>query len=134
MQLSNFANFTLVFAGGGLGAVCRYSITTYVGARFVAFPMGTLAVNAAGSFLMGLIMGLLLLATERYGLIAEPYRLLLTVGFLGGLTTFSSFSFETLLLLKGGSYFPALFSVTANVVLGLLLAGGGFLLTRGLLR
>lgn len=127
-------NALLVFAGGGLGAVCRYIITTYVGARFVAFPMGTLAVNAAGSFLMGLIMGLLLLATERYGLIAEPYRLLLTVGFLGGLTTFSSFSFETLLLLKGGSYFPALFSVAANVVLGLLLAGGGFLLTRGLLR
>lgn len=128
------ANAILVFVGGGLGALCRYSVTTYVGARFAAFPLGTLAVNTVGSFLMGLIMGLLLLATERYGLVAESYRLLLTVGFLGGLTTFSSFSFETLLLLKGGSYLPALANIAANVLSGLLLAAAGILLARGILR
>ena len=86
-------NILLVFTGGGIGAVCRYLMTTHIGARFgTVFPWGTLAVNTIGSFLMGLIMGGLLLLTERAEIsLAEPARLLLTVGFLGGFTTFSSF-------------------------------------------
>ena len=76
------SNFFLVFVGGGLGAAVRFLVTT-AAARWAAFPLGTLAVNAVGSFLMGLIMGAVLLLTEKYELIAEPLRLLLAVGFLG---------------------------------------------------
>lgn len=126
------SNFFLVFVGGGLGAAVRFFVTT-AAARWGAFPFGTLAVNAVGSFLMGLVMGAILLLTEKYGLIAEPLRLLLAVGFLGGLTTFSSFSFETLLLLKGGSYFLALYSVALQLLAGLLLAALGMALAKALL-
>lgn len=124
----------LVFLGGGIGAVCRYLVTTHVGARFgTIFPLGTLAVNTAGSFLMGLIMGLLLLMVERTGSdLSEAARLLLTVGFLGGLTTFSSFSMETVTLLRGGSYFYALLNIGSNVGLGLLAAVLGLTLAARL--
>lgn len=100
-------NAGLVFLGGGLGAVCRYLVTTQIGARFgTMFPWGTLSVNLLGSLLMGWILGLILLLTERTGSgLGEAARLLLTVGFLGGFTTFSSFSMETLTLLRGGSFF-----------------------------
>ena len=127
------SNFFLVFVGGGLGAAVRFLVTT-AAARWAAFPLGTLAVNAGGSFLMGLVMGAILLLTEKYGLIAEPLRLLLAVGFLGGLTTFSSFSFETLLLLKGGSYLLAFCNIALQLFTGLLLAALGMALAKGLLR
>ena len=128
------SNFFLVFVGGGLGATVRFLVTTAAARWGAAVPLGTLAVNAVGSFLMGLVMGAILLLTEKYGLIAEPLRLLLAVGFLGGLTTFSSFSFETLLLLKGGSYLLALYSVALQLLAGLLLAALGMALAKGLLR
>ena len=79
-------------------------------------------------------MGAVLLLTEKYELIAEPLRLLLAVGFLGGLTTFSSFSFETLLLLKGGSYLLAFCNIALQLFTGLLLAALGMALAKGLLR
>ena len=126
------SNFFLVFVGGGLGAAVRFLVTT-AAARWAAFPLGTLAVNAGGSFLMGLVMGAVLLLTEKYGLIAEPLRLLLAVGFLGGLTTFSSFSFETLLLLKGGSYLLAFCNIALQLLAGLLLAALGMVLAKALL-
>ena len=127
------SNFFLVFVGGGLGAAVRFFVTTAAARWGAAFPFGTLAVNAGGSFLMGLVMGAILLLTEKYGLIAEPLRLLLAVGFLGGLTTFSSFSFETLLLLKGGSYLLALYSVALQLFTGLLLAALGMAFAKALL-
>ena len=127
------SNFFLVFVGGGLGAAVRFLVTTAAARWGAAFPLGTLVVNAGGSFLMGLVMGAILLLTEKYGLIAEPLRLLLAVGFLGGLTTFSSFSFETLLLLKGGSCLLALYSVALQLLAGLLLAAFGMALAKALL-
>ena len=126
------SNFFLVFVGGGLGAAVRFFVTT-AAARWGAFPFGTLAVNAGGSFLMGLVMGAILLLTEKYGLIAESLRLLLAVGFLGGLTTFSSFSFETLLLLKGGSCLLAFCNIALQLLAGLLLAALGMALAKALL-
>lgn len=123
-------NIMLVFLGGGLGAVCRYCVTTQAGARFGSiFPWGTLTVNTLGSFLMGAVMGSIFFMTNRMGDgLAEPVRLLLTAGFLGGFTTFSSFSMETLTLLRGGSILYAIGNISANVLLGLASAGCGLLL------
>ena len=124
----------LVFLGGGLGAVCRYLVTTQVGARFgTVFPFGTLTVNTVGSFLMGLIMGVLLLA-EQHQFAAGPWKLLLTVGSLGGFTTFSSFSMETMTLVRGGSLFYAAANVLANLVLGFAAVMAGLVLGRMLVR
>ncbi len=112
--------FLYVFIGGGLGAVCRYMATTAIGARFgLLFPLGTLFVNTLGSFLMALVMGILLSLAKSANMLPESLRLLLTVGFLGGFTTFSSFSMETLTLINGGSILLALANVCANILLGL---------------
>ena len=112
--------FLYVFIGGGLGAVCRYMATTAIGARFgMMFPLGTLFVNTLGSFLMALVMGFLLSLAKSTNMLPESLRLLLTVGFLGGFTTFSSFSMETVTLINGGSVLLALANVCANVLLGL---------------
>lgn len=119
----------LVFVGGGLGAVCRYVSTMLIGGLAgTVFPLGTFTVNILGSIIMGFIMTL---AIQAAGL-SEELRLLLVVGFLGGFTTFSSFSMETLLLLKGGSWFYAALNITANVLIGLLAAALGSLGARGL--
>ena len=112
--------FLYVFIGGGLGAVCRYVATTAIGARFgIMFPFGTLFVNTVGSFLMALVMGILLSLAKSTNMLPESLRLLLTVGFLGGFTTFSSFSMETLTLINAGSILLALANACANVLLGL---------------
>ena len=115
--------YLYVFLGGGLGAVCRYLATTAIGVRFgMMFPFGTLFVNTLGSFLIALIMGFLLTMAKANNLLSEPLRLLLTVGFLGGFTTFSSFSMETLTLLRSGSIVLAISNIAANVMLGLIAA------------
>ena len=112
--------FLYVFIGGGLGAVCRYMATTAIGARFgMMFPLGTLFVNTLGSFLMAFVMGILLSLAKSSNMLPESLRLLLTVGFLGGFTTFSSFSMETMTLINGGSILLALVNIGANVLLGL---------------
>ena len=112
--------FLYVFIGGGLGAVCRYMATTAIGARFgLMFPFGTLLVNTLGSFLMALVRGILLSLAKSTNMLPESLRLLLTVGFLGGFTTFSSFSMETMTLINGGSILLALVNIGANVLLGL---------------
>jgi len=123
-------SYFYVFVGGGIGAVCRYAATTTIGARFgMFFPFGTLFVNIVGSFLIGLILGLLLPMAKSLHLLPESVRLMLTVGFLGGFTTFSSFSMETLTLLRNGNILLAFFNIGANVILGLLAAWLGWYLT-----
>ena len=121
--------------GGGLGAVCRYLVTTQVGARFgTVFPFGTLTVNTVGSFLMGLVMGVLLLLAEQQQFAAGPWKLLLTVGFLGGFTTFSSFSMETMTLVRGGSTALAALNILANLILGFVAVTGGLVLGQIIVR
>ncbi len=99
--------------GGALGALMRFWISTAVYAWLGRqFPWGTLAVNVAGSFLMGLLTMLLL---ER--LVSGPeVRAFLLIGFLGAFTTFSTFSMETFNLLEQGDTTTAILNITVSVV------------------
>src|SRR5688500_8296852 len=92
--------FLLVFVGGGLGSALRYLISVGL-ARVLgpAFPFGTLCVNLGGCLLMGFIMQLALSASS----FSPTVRLVLTTGFLGGLTTYSGFNYDTTKLLESGS-------------------------------
>ncbi|MBR4382899.1 MAG: fluoride efflux transporter CrcB [Selenomonadaceae bacterium] len=104
----------IVFIGGGLGAVSRFLVTTALAGKLGNFPLGTLAANFFGSLLMGLVVGAI---AGRANL--ESVRLFVAVGFLGGFTTFSSFSAETLALIHGGQIFSAVTNVVVSVAAGL---------------
>ena len=108
----------LVFIGGGLGAMSRFLVTTALAGKLGNFPLGTLAANFFGSLLMGLVVGLL---AGRF----ESVRLFVAVGFLGGFTTFSSFSAETLALIQNGQIFAAIANVLVSVVAGLIACAAG---------
>ena len=105
---------TAVIALGGLvGCVARYWLAGVVQrAGATTFPVGTMAVNVLGSFVIGVVMAL---ALER-GMLSESSRLLLTTGFCGGFTTMSTFSYETLALLEGGQVAFAMANAAASVV------------------
>lgn len=117
----------LVALGGALGSMMRYGAASAVN-RFAqsSFPFGTLFVNIAGSFLIGLIMVLLLKTGEW----RENYRLLLVTGVMGGFTTFSSFSWETWKLIEDGRIPLALANVLLSVAVCLLATIAGVMLAK----
>lgn len=99
---------------GGLGCVSRYLVTVWTQHLFGRdFPYGTLLVNVAGS----LFLGLLLTLGFRSLPLSQELRLGLSVGFLGGFTTFSAFSYQTWMLLEEGSFWSAGINIFLNVVL-----------------
>ncbi len=105
----------LIGSGGFAGSVLRYLATRWVQAGAAGgFPWGTLAVNLAGCFAIGLLFG----AAERGG-IGEGWRFFLMTGLLGGFTTFSAFSAETFAMLRSGELAFAGIYVAASVVAGL---------------
>ncbi len=117
----------LVFLGGGIGSVVRYMsgrlLTAVLGP--MAFPGAILLVNLVASLVLGMVVGGVLTRT-----VSEEWRLLLGVGFCGGLSTFSSFSQDTLLLLQGGNTGLALLNIGLNVVGCLLASSAGFWLSQ----
>jgi len=108
--------FLIVFLGGGFGSACRYGVGM-LGVRMLgsSFPYGTLFINIFGSFLMGVVVEFFALK----GQLPQSARLLLTTGVIGGFTTFSTFSLETVLLFQRGSTVAAITYVLASVLLGL---------------
>jgi CrcB protein len=109
---------------GALGTGTRYLVSVWASERFgEAFPYGTLIVNVAGCFLIAAVMQTALNASE----FSPTLRLALTTGFLGGMTTYSSFAYETLRLARDGSRTAALvnFSLTTLACFGAVLLGLG---------
>ncbi|MFN3562226.1 MAG: fluoride efflux transporter CrcB [Chloroherpetonaceae bacterium] len=123
--------FTLLLIGlfGGAGCISRYLISSGLNAWLgKAFPYGTLAVNIIGSFIIGIIFEVAL----RGSVISPTLRIALTTGFLGGLTTFSTFSFETVELLLNGKYFAAFLNIAGSLVVCFLATYFGISLVRQL--
>lgn len=124
-------DYLWVGLGGFLGANARYALGGWLINRAgLAAPQHTLVVNLTGSLAIGLLLTLL---TER--LIVDPaWRLLLIVGFLGGYTTFSSFTFEGLTLLREGRWLAACWYIVGSNALGLAATYGGMVLARAIGR
>ena len=102
--------------GSFIGGIFRYLLSQFIQARFLsAFPYGTLFVNIIGCFLIGLVFGL----SDR-GNLTQEWRLIIATGFIGGFTTFSAFSNETVSMLRDGQLGYALVYIIASVVLGLM--------------
>lgn len=103
----------LIFLGGGIGAVARYALQGFVH-RYSgsSFPLGTLAVNVLGCLLIGYLM----IALEERFLVNPTLRIFLIIGILGGFTTFSSFSYETIALLRDGELLFGVINILASLI------------------
>ncbi|MEW6511358.1 MAG: fluoride efflux transporter CrcB [Bacteroidota bacterium] len=120
----------LIAAGGSLGAVARYGVSTFVyHATRGTFPWGTLVVNVTGSFIIGVLIELFDTAV-----IPSGWRSFITIGFLGAYTTFSTFTLETVNLIRDGELQLAAVNVLASNLVGLLFVVLGIYSSRFLLR
>lgn len=115
----------LVGVAAALGSMLRYAVDQVVQRRTggVVLPLGTMTVNAAGSLVLGLATGLTL-----KGHLSSVGLAVIGTGLCGGLTTFSTWTYETLRLLEDGSVQEALINVVASLALGLALAAAGLFL------
>ncbi|ASK78152.1 camphor resistance protein CrcB [Paraphotobacterium marinum] len=113
-----------VAMGGAVGCCSRYLISELMAFLFGKnFPYGTLTVNVVGGLLMGILGALF--QREFFDNI-DPYRQIIGLGFLGGLTTFSTFSMDSILLLQSGMFFKFCLNIILNVVLSLSACWVGF--------
>ena len=120
--------YLIVFVGAGIGGALRHGVNVGAARLFgYGFPLGTLIVNIAGSFLMGLFAGYF---AFRPG-IGQHMRLFLTTGILGGFTTFSAFSLDTALLIERHAYAAAAGYVVGSVFASLVALFVGLALFRG---
>ncbi len=120
----------LIALGGALGSLSRYVISVAAAPLGRALPWGTIGINVAGSFVIG-VFGTLTLASGRFP-VSENARLFVMVGFCGGFTTFSSFSLQTLELLRGGAALRAGLNVVLSVALCLCAVAAGHALAAQL--
>jgi fluoride exporter len=106
-------NLILVMFGGAIGSAARYLVGRGTTALWgIGYPWGTLTVNLVGGFLMGLLVAIF----ARTGHANEPLHVLLAIGVLGGFTTFSSFSLDTVNMIERGDMLMALGYVLASVI------------------
>jgi CrcB protein len=122
----------VVMLGGALGSLARYALSSLTADHSRELPLGTIGINMTGSFLIG-FFGTLTLAHGRYP-VSENLRLFVMVGLCGGYTTFSSFSLQTLDLMRSGAIGRAAINVIASVALCELAVGLGHALASHLNR
>lgn len=110
-----------IAAFGAAGVLSRYSVDQWLGGRMTPFPVSTFLINALGSFLIGTVY---VLASEK-AMISRDASVALSVGFLGGFTTFSAYALQCAILLREGNWLTGLvyFSVSPVVALGAAFAG-----------
>lgn len=120
----------LIALGGALGSVTRYYAMGWI-ASFLGknFPFGTMGVNILGSF----VMGVLIVLFGRAASVAQPVQAMLTVGFLGGFTTFSTFSLDTMALIERGNTWAAILYVLFSVLGSLLGIALGLTISRAVI-
>ena len=118
----------LIGAGGFVGAVARYVVDLEITQRFASFPWGTLAVNATGSFAVGLLFALIV---ERAAMPAE-LRGPLMIGFLGAYTTFSTLALESWRMIEDGAWLLAALNLGGSVALGMVAVIVGIALGRAI--
>ena len=123
-------SYLLVALGGGLGAVARFACGQ-VALKLLGpdFPFGTLLVNAVASLLMGVLIGVLALRIDGH----PEIRLFLAVGVLGGFTTFSTFSLDTVVLVERGAMASAALYVLGSVIVSIVFLFGGMRAMRWIL-
>ncbi len=117
----SFQTFFAIGGGAALGAWLRWGLSLLLNPVFPTLPLGTLAANLLGGFLMGMAMQFLI----EHALLAPELRLAITTGFLGGLTTLSTFSAETVTLLLRAEYFWVLAIVLVHVIGSVAMTLGG---------
>lgn len=118
-------NLILVFIGGGLGSSLRYIISKYLNASSL-LPYGTFLVNILGSLILGVVLGYAI----RTNTLNNPSNLILGVGFCGGFTTFSTFSFENYSLIRSGDYLSFSVYFFGSLILGILAVLVGILISK----
>lgn len=105
-------NLLLVFTGGGLGSILRYSIGEFVKANFkFIFPIATLCSN----FISCIILSIFIIIFNEKIISTSNLKVFLLIGFCGGLSTFSTFSFETIELMKAGNFTIAIFNILISL-------------------
>ena len=121
--------YLLVAVGGALGSVARYGTGVLVGTVWrQSFPLGTMLINIVGSLAMGLLVGYLARTTPAW---QNDARLFVAVGVLGGFTTFSSFSLDTISMIERGETGPAILYVLVSVGAGIAALFAALVLMRG---
>jgi CrcB protein len=126
-------SYLAVMGGGALGAGARLALSNLVAARFgEVFPWGTLLVNVSGCLILGIFAGLS--GPDGPWFLPPWVRQFVMLGLLGGYTTYSSFSWQTILLLQDGQYLSALGNIFGTLLLCLGATWGGLLLAQNLSR
>jgi fluoride exporter len=126
--MPSWVSIAAVGGGAAIGAWLRWALTFALDPIFPTVPLGTVAANLAGGLLMGVAMELL----TRHAILAPEMRLLITTGFLGGLTTFSTFSAEVTTLLMRREWMWGVVTVGLHVIGSVALTVLGILLARAL--
>ncbi len=115
-----------IFIGGGLGSVSRFGISKFITSDFKEInPVGTLTANIISTLILGII---LYISTEKF-IMSPTIKALLIVGFCGGFSTFSTFSYETFELMRSGNYYFAAANILVSMFLGV---GVLFILARSI--
>lgn len=123
-------NLLIVGTGGLIGTVMRYLVQVHIEKLMGStFPLGTFLINILGSFIIGVVYGLV----DKGNIMGPEWRLFLAVGLCGGFTTFSTFSADTLNLIKDNSFVQMLLYTGGSVLFGLLAVYFGIILARTIL-
>jgi CrcB protein len=126
----NIMNYIFVIIGGGIGALLRYLSTQFVNKLFtISFPIGTLFVNSIGALFIGFLY-----KTFETNVVPIELRLLLIVGFLGGYTTFSTYSLETVQYLINGNYKQALLNIIISNIVCIIFVIIGIMISKTIIK